>query len=184
MCIRSSQNDFGPKKAFWVRYLDGRKNGQGLQETTNNTFHSFSLNKTGLLGIEPCLRISLGIVSVSTAVLKIQSIAQLQDSIVSMRLFPRDMTGAISYGVILFELIVGTALLVPRLTNTAYRLLVIWFSLLIAYNLVRGFFDIAVPCACFGALLKSSPIASYIAALVLCGLSIMGKVAHGLKTKP
>lgn len=125
-----------------------------------------------------------GLFLIATALLKVDAIQDLADSIELTTLIPRSAAFPLAISVLVSELSIGIALLAPRtsLQKAAVIAASVLFSGFVAYNAWRIIMGVGVPCSCFGVLLRSSPAISLL--ISLCFLCILAYVGPDVTRSP
>ncbi|MCC7229712.1 MAG: hypothetical protein IT203_04910 [Fimbriimonadaceae bacterium] len=123
----------------------------------------------------PFLSVAMSLLVAATlglaAVTKVETIGQVEKVIYKARMFPGWMVPWVSLAIPVVEGLVVLAILVPKTRKHGLTAASVLFSAFAAYNVWRIMRNIAVPCACFGTLLKTTPQNSLAVSLLALVLS-------------
>ena len=103
---------------------------------------------------------------------KILSVDELFTSVAYSNLVRTDYVKGFSYMIIVAEFVVSVSLLFERLRKFGLMLVLILACLFFSYSFWRLINRIPVPCSCFGAMFKASPVTMMIINIGICLLAV------------
>jgi len=133
------------------------------------------VKRTAWLGTTLCLVLSL--VFLTSALAKIRSFSELESTLAASKLVPVLMVSQAATLLLVTELLLASLLILPPTRRAALHASAVVVSAFAAYSTWRWMQGIAVPCHCFGALLKIDPWAA-----LLLNCALLGIIAHLLFT--
>ncbi len=141
------------------------------------------VKRTAWLGTTLCLVLSL--VFLTSALAKIRSFSELESTLAASKLVPVLLVSQAATLLLVTELLLASLLILPPTRRAALHASAVVVSMFAAYSTWRWMQGIAVPCHCFGALLRLDPWATLLLNCVLLGVIsyVMAQTSHGLSAK-
>lgn len=120
--------------------------------------------------VNHALCILLCLVFLTAAIAKTQSFREFEATLIASKLVPVLLASRAGIMVLVTECLLSVLLLVPTTRRPALYAATILVSVFAAYSTWRWIQGIAVPCHCFGALLKLEPWQSLLLDVILLGV--------------